>query len=160
LSGELADLERIYREDLEWLFKVRRFGSKLGLEYVSHLLAQLGDPQNDFRSIHITGTSGKGSTTAMVASILREAGFRVGMFTSPHLTTFTERIQINGRRISVEDVVRLLDVIRPICEEMAEDPLLRHPTFFEIVTAMAFRYWGGGSMRRTWSSPWSRSSPT
>ena len=140
MSGELADLERIYREDLEWLFKVRRFGSKLGLEYVSHLLAQLGDPQNDFRSIHITGTSGKGSTTAMVASILREAGFRVGMFTSPHLTTFTERIQINGRRISVEDVVRLLDVIRPICEEMAEDPLLRHPTFFEIVTAMAFRY--------------------
>jgi dihydrofolate synthase/folylpolyglutamate synthase len=140
LSGELADLERIYREDLEWLFKVRRFGSKLGLEYVSYLLAQLGDPQNDFRSIHITGTSGKGSTTAMVSSILREAGFSVGMFTSPHLTSFTERIQINGRRIPVEDVVRLVDVVRPICEEMMEDPLLRHPTFFEIVTAMAFRY--------------------
>jgi len=76
----------------------------------------------------------------MVASILREAGFRVGMFTSPHLTTFTERIQINGRRIPVKDVVRLVDVVRPICGAMAEDPLLRHPTFFEIVTAMAFRY--------------------
>jgi dihydrofolate synthase/folylpolyglutamate synthase len=137
---ELADLERIYREDTEWLFTVRRFGSKLGLEYVSHLLAQLGDPQNDFRSIHVTGTSGKGSTTAMVASILREAGFGVGMFTSPHLTTFTERIQINGRRIPVEEVVRLVDVVRPLCEAMAEDPLLRHPTFFEIVTAMAFKY--------------------
>ena len=136
----LTDLERKYREHIEWLFAVRRFGSKLGLDYVRHLLAQIGDPHEDFRSIHVTGTSGKGSTTAMVASILREAGFDVGMFTSRHLSTFTERIQVNGRQIPVEDVVRLVEELRPICEEMDGEPELRHPTFFEIITAIAFKH--------------------
>ncbi len=136
----LTDLERKYREHIEWLFAVRRFGSKLGLDYVRHLLAQIGDPHEDFRSIHVTGTSGKGSTTAMVASILREAGFDVGMFTSPHLSTFTERIQVNGCQIPVEDVVRLVEELRPICEEMDGEPELRHPTFFEIITAIAFKH--------------------
>ncbi len=135
-----SDDERRYQEATEWLFAIRRFGSKLGLKYVSHLLARRGDPQDDFRSVHITGTNGKGSTTNMVASILAEAGFRVGMFTSPHLSTFTERIQINGRQIPVADVLRLVNVIKPLCEEMEVDPGLRHPTFFEIVTAMAFKH--------------------
>jgi dihydrofolate synthase/folylpolyglutamate synthase len=136
----LTDLERRYRDHIEWLFAVRRFGSKLGLDYVRHLLAQIGDPHEDFRSVHVTGTNGKGSTTAMIASILGEAGYRVGMFTSPHLSTFTERIQINGVQISVEDVVRLIEEVRPLCEGMSEDPELRHPTFFEIITAIAFKY--------------------
>ena len=136
----LTVLERRYRDHIEWLFAVRRFGSKLGLDYVRYLLAQIGDPHEDFRSVHVTGTNGKGSTTAMIASILGEAGFRVGMFTSPHLSTFTERIQINGVQIPVEDVVRLIEVVKPLCEGMAEDPELRHPTFFEIITAIAFKY--------------------
>jgi len=136
----LTDLERRYRDHIEWLFAVRRFGSKLGLDYVRHLLAKIGDPHEDFRSIHVTGTNGKGSTTAMIASILGEVGYRVGMFTSPHLSSFTERIQINGAQIPVEEVVRLIEVVRPICEGMAEDPDLRHPTFFEIITAIAFRH--------------------
>jgi dihydrofolate synthase/folylpolyglutamate synthase len=136
----LTDLERKYREHIAWLFVVRRFGSKLGLVYVRHLLAQIGDPHEDFKSIHVTGTSGKGSTTAMVASILREAGFEVGMFSSTHLSTFTERIQVNSRQILVEDVVRLVEEVRLICEEMAGEPELRYPTFFEIITAIAFKY--------------------
>jgi len=136
----LTDLERRYRDHIEWLFAVRRFGSKLGLDYVRHLLAQIGDPHEDFRSVHVTGTNGKGSTTAMIASILKEAGYRVGMFTSPHLSTFTERIQINGTQIPVEEVVRLIEEVRPICEGMAEDPEQRHPTFFEIITAIAFKH--------------------
>ena len=136
----LTDLERRYRDHIEWLFAVRRFGSKLGLDYVRHLLAQIGDPHEDFKSIHVTGTNGKGSTTAMIASILGEAGYRVGMFTSPHLSTFTERIQINGAQIPVEEVVRLIEEVRPLCEGMAEDPDLRHPTFFEIITVIAFKH--------------------
>ena len=136
----LTDLERRYRDHIEWLFAVRRFGSKLGLDYVRHLLAQIGDPHEDFRSVHVTGTNGKGSTTAMIASILKEAGYRVGMFTSPHLSTFTERIQINGTQIPVDEVVRLIEEVRPICEGMAEDPEQRHPTFFEIITAIAFKH--------------------
>jgi dihydrofolate synthase/folylpolyglutamate synthase len=140
MGDDVTGLERSYREDMEWLFTVRRFGSKLGLDYVSHLLSRIGDPQDDFRSIHVTGTSGKGSTTAMVASILSEAGYKVGMFTSPHLMSFMERIVVDGRKISAEDVVRLVSLIRPVAEEMAADPQLRHPTFFEIVTAMAFEY--------------------
>ena len=139
-ADEISDIEGRYGEAIEWLFAIRRFGSKRGLEYVSHLLSLIGDPQDDFSSVHVTGTNGKGSTTNMVASILAEAGFRVGMFTSPHLSTFTERIQINGRQIPVADVLRLVDLIKPLCEEMDEDPELRHPAFFEIITAMAFKY--------------------
>jgi dihydrofolate synthase/folylpolyglutamate synthase len=76
----------------------------------------------------------------MIAFILKEAGYRTGMFTSPHLSTFTERIQVNNVQISVEAVVRLIEYIRPICQQMAEDAELRHPTFFEIITAIAFKY--------------------
>jgi len=129
-----------YREAMDWLFGIRRFGSKLGLKYISHLLARIGDPQDRFRSIHVTGTNGKGSTTAMTASILGAAGYKVGMFTSPHLSSFTERIVIDGRQISRGDVVRLIGEIKPFVDGMARDPALRHPTFFEIVTAMAFKY--------------------
>lgn len=139
-TDDSSDLAIRYREHIEWLFAVRRFGSKLGLDYVKHLLAQIGDPHEDFRSVHVTGTNGKGSTTAMIASILKEVGFKTGMFTSPHLSTFTERIQVDGVQIPVEDVVRLIEEVRPLCEEMVEDPELRHPTFFEIITAIAFKY--------------------
>ena len=107
---------------------------------MDHLLSLIGDPQDDFRSVHVTGTNGKGSTTKMVASILSEGGFRVGMFTSPHLFTFTERIQVNDSQIPVDDVLRLVNLIKPLCEEMETDRGLRHPTFFEIITAMGFKH--------------------
>jgi dihydrofolate synthase/folylpolyglutamate synthase len=135
-----SDSEKHYDEAINWLFSLRRFGSKPGLEYVNHILSKIGNPHNEFKSVHITGTNGKGSTTKMVASILVESGYRVGMFTSPHLSSFTERIQINGREIPIKDVLRLVDMLKPLCEEMESDPNLRHPTFFEIITAIAFKY--------------------
>jgi dihydrofolate synthase/folylpolyglutamate synthase len=141
LPGDgLTKLERRYKEDIAWLFSLRRFGGRRDLKHFRRLLERIGSPQDDFKSIHITGTSGKGSTTAMAASILRAAGYRVGMFTSPHLSTFTERIQVGGEQIPVWDVVRLIDKIRPIAEGMAGEPELRHPQFFEMVTAMGFKY--------------------
>ena len=129
-----------YDEALGWLFGIKRFGSKLGLKYISHLLGLIGNPQEDFKSVHVAGTSGKGSTTAMIASILGAAGYKVGMFTSPHLSSFTERIVVDGRQIPVEYVVRVVNEIKPHVDQMARDPELRHPTFFEVVTAMAFKY--------------------
>ena len=129
-----------YREVLRWLFGLRRFGSKPGLEHISHLLGLMGDPHRSFRSIHVTGTNGKGSTTAMVASILGAAGYRVGMFTSPHLSSFTERIVVEGHPIPAEEVTRIAGEIMLLIDQMLEDPGLRHPTFFEVITALAFQY--------------------
>jgi len=129
-----------YREVLRWLFGLRRFGSKPGLEHISHLLGLMGDPHRSFRSIHVTGTNGKGSTTAMVASILGAAGYRVGMFTSPHLSSFTERIVVEGHPIPAEEVTRIVGEIMLLIDQMLEDPGLRHPTFFEVITALAFQY--------------------
>jgi len=119
---------------------MRRYGSKRGLHRIRHLLRELGDPQERFRSIHVTGTNGKGSTTAMAASILRAAGYEVGMYTSPHLSSFTERIVVGERRIPVKAVVDLVEEVKPFVEEMARIPELGHPTFFEVATAIAFRY--------------------
>jgi dihydrofolate synthase/folylpolyglutamate synthase len=129
-----------YRETLDWLFPLRRLGSKRELETIRHLLHQIGDPQDMFRSILVTGTNGKGSTVAMVASILWAAGYKVGMFTSPHLSSFTERIMVNGKQIPQTDVVRIVGEIRLYVDEMARAPQLRCPTFFEITTAIAFKY--------------------
>jgi len=133
-------MEMDYKESLEWLFGIQRFGSRMGLEIISHLLGLLGNPQKKFRSIHITGTSGKGSTTAMIASILEAEDYKAGRFIKPHLSSFTERITINEQEISPEEVVRLLNEARPLVEQMAHDPRLRHPTFFEVVTAIGFKY--------------------
>jgi dihydrofolate synthase/folylpolyglutamate synthase len=129
-----------YNEAVEWLYNIRRFGSKLGLKYIRHLLSLIENPQDRLRSIHVTGTNGKGSTTAMVTSILGAEGYKVGMFTSPHLSSFTERIVIDGEQIPIEEVIRLIDKLRPLAEQMGGDPHLRHPTFFEVVTAIAFSY--------------------
>ena len=101
------------------------------LERVEELLAQLGDPHRAYRTIHIAGTKGKGSTTAMIESILRAAGFSTGMYTSPHLHTFRERMRVNGAPISEADVARLIDKMRPL---LAARPEL---TVFEIITALA-----------------------
>ena len=98
------------------------------------LLAMLGDPHRRLRAIHIAGTKGKGSTCAMMASVLQAAGYRVGLFTQPHLHTFRERIQINGQLISEEEMVALLEALKPSIEQLPD------PSTFEIMTAMAFQY--------------------
>ncbi|MFP3951972.1 MAG: bifunctional folylpolyglutamate synthase/dihydrofolate synthase [Candidatus Bathyarchaeia archaeon] len=136
--------ESDYRDVVEWVFGLHRFGSRPGLANIRHLLSLLGDPQNNFRSVHVTGTNGKGSTTAFIASILESAGYKVGLFTSPHLSSFTERIRVNGEEIPPSDVVRILSRIRPLAEGMmktgGDETGLRHPTFFEVITAAGFEY--------------------
>jgi dihydrofolate synthase/folylpolyglutamate synthase len=129
-----------YGEATEWLFGQRRSGRKRELKRVQHLLGQMGDPEKRFRSIHVTGTNGKGSTTAMVASILKAAGYRVGMFTSPHLSSFSERIVVDGEQIPADDVVRIVEEIMPLANRMSRDPEIGHLSFFEITTSIAFKY--------------------
>src|SRR3954468_22128902 len=98
-----------YAAAIEFLYGLRLFGTKLGLANTFKLAALAGNPQEKLRFIHVAGTNGKGSTCAMLESIYRQAGLRVGLFTSPHLVSFGERIQINRRFISESDVVRLVE---------------------------------------------------
>src|SRR5437879_7961965 len=103
-----------YPEAIQFLYGLRWCGLKLGLENTFKLAALAGNPQERLRFIHVAGTNGKGSTCAMLESIYREAGLRVGLFTSPHLVSFRERIQVNRQLISEEDVVRL---VANLCEQ-------------------------------------------
>jgi len=129
-----------YRELTEWMFNLERFGIKLGLENPTEFMERIGNPQNDFRSVHVTGTNGKGSVCAFMASILQHAGLKVGLYVSPHLVDFTERISINGKDISHPDTVRIGAELRPIMEQMASENTDKQLTFFEFTTGLAFRY--------------------
>jgi len=120
-----------YREALTWLFGTQLFGIKLGLENIQRLLEALHLPGPYQRFIHVAGTNGKGSVCAMIDSICRAEGYRSGLFTSPHLVTFRERIQVDGEMISEDEVARGLTSIRELVNNW--EP---HPTFFEIVTAL------------------------
>ncbi|MDO5035584.1 MAG: folylpolyglutamate synthase/dihydrofolate synthase family protein [Porphyromonas sp.] len=130
-----------YQETLDYLFtqlpvfqNIGGSAYKPGLERVDALLELCGHPERDLRTIHVAGTNGKGSTSSMLASVLQEMGWRVGLFTSPHLIDFRERIRINGEMISEEYVVSFVEEFRPrIPEGLA-------PSFFELTTAMAFSY--------------------
>ena len=120
-----------YAETLRALFGLRRFGVKLGLTVPRRALARLGDPHLAYPVLHVAGTNGKGSTSAFAESILRRAGLRTGLFTSPHLNRFTERIQVGGEEIPRQEVVRLFTLVS------GTDPNL---TFFERTALMAFRW--------------------
>src|SRR6266536_1272329 len=122
-----------YPEAIRFLYELRWFGLKFGLENTFKLAALAGNPQARLRFIHIAGTNGKGSTCAMLESIYREAGLRVGLFTSPHLVAFGERIQVNRELISETEIVRLVTEMQPLLKEFPHDT---HPTFFEVVTVM------------------------
>ena len=119
-----------YEETLSHIFSRGRFGIKPGLERIRHLLRQLGDPHRGLRVVHIAGTNGKGSTAAFLSSILRAAGIRTGLYTSPHLIRFTERIRIDGMEIEEKAVT---DLAGRVIAAASPDT-----TFFELVTAMAF----------------------
>jgi dihydrofolate synthase/folylpolyglutamate synthase len=129
-----------YSDAIQFLYGLRLFGAKLGLENSVRLAALAGDPQSRLRFIHVAGTNGKGSTCAMIESIYRAAGLRVGLFTSPHLVSFAERIQVDRQPIAEAEVVRLVSEIRSL---LAEFPAEHKPTFFEFVTVMALRYFAG-----------------
>ncbi|HUD48376.1 MAG TPA: HAD-IA family hydrolase [Candidatus Baltobacteraceae bacterium] len=126
-----------YPQAVQFLYELRLFGMKLGLENTRRLAATVGNPHLQLRFIHVAGTNGKGSTCAMLESIYRAAGLRVGLFTSPHLVSFAERIQVNRQLISPEDVARLTEKIREIIVSLGAQS---HPTFFEAVTIMALQY--------------------
>src|SRR3989338_5210903 len=106
------------------------------LDKMRHLASLLGEPQKGIRSIHVAGTKGKGSTSAIIHSILKEANFNVGLYTSPHLVSFRERIRINDCLISEEDISSLLEKVKGVIEKMGSDK----PSFFEVYTALAFLY--------------------
>lgn len=116
------------REVARRLLGLRRFGARLGLERMTRLLAALGEPQRTLRCVHVAGTNGKGSTAAMVAAALQRAGHRVGLYTSPHLSRFSERLRLDGGEIGAVELLRLLDRVQACGGE---------PTFFETLTAMA-----------------------
>lgn len=147
-----------YSAAIQFLYNLRWFGAKLGLENTRKLAALAGNPQEKLRFIHIAGTNGKGSTAAMLESIYRLAGLRVGLFTSPHLVAFSERLQVNRELISENDVARLVMEAQGWLRAGWSDAALQpnplpaeapaklhqggqeHPTFFEVVTVMALKY--------------------
>jgi len=129
-----------YADLTRWMFNLERFGIKLGLENATEFLSRIGNPQNDFKSIHVTGTNGKGSVCVYTAEMLRQNGLKVGLYTSPHLVDFRERIRLNGSDISESDVVRLATELRAQMESMASENSEKQLTFFEFTTGLAFRY--------------------
>lgn len=129
-----------YAALLDELYRLERFGIKLGLDTITDLLGNMGNPQRRFKTVHVTGTNGKGSVCAFVASVLRKAGYHVGLYTSPHLVRFNERIQVDGREIPNEDVARIYAEMKPAIAKTSGGSKVRQPTFFEVTTAMAFHY--------------------
>lgn len=125
-----------YSRAIEFLYALQLHGIKLGLDNPRRLLGLLGNPHSSFKSIHVAGTNGKGSTSASIASIIQEMGLKAGLFTSPHLSSFTERIKVNNTEITESVVVALTDEIRKAVERERDF----NPTFFEFVTAIGFLY--------------------
>jgi len=128
-----------YQKTIDYLYALQKHGVKLALANSAALMEVMGNPHHRFRSVHVAGTNGKGSTSAFIAGMLRAAGYRVGLYTSPHLVSFTERIRINGIPISEARVVELARRVREGYERPASAAVL-NPTFFEVTTAMAFTY--------------------
>jgi dihydrofolate synthase/folylpolyglutamate synthase len=123
----------------DYLDHLQHFGIKLGLENIAALCAALGNPQNRFLSLHVAGTNGKGSVSAMLAGILRAHGLKTGLYTSPHLARIEERIRFNGKMIPARRFRERLTALKDVIDrEMAGGKLVYHPTYFEVVTALAF----------------------
>lgn len=122
-----------YQEALRFIYDRQHFGIKLGLHNIIRLSNWLGNPQEKYRTIHIAGTNGKGSTSSFIAEILRASGYNVGLLTSPHLADFRERIRVNGKKITPEGLTRFVELFKP-------DIIRSEVTFFEVTTALAFWY--------------------
>ncbi len=128
-------------EALEWIHNRLRFGIKPGLERMAWMLEQLGNPHHHMKAIHVAGTNGKGSTVCYLRNILQQSGYQVGTFTSPYIETFNERISVDGQPISDEDMIHLVNAVRPVVEQL-ETTELGEATEFEVITIMAFYYFG------------------
>lgn len=125
-----------YKESLDYIHNVERFGSRLGLERMTELLEKLGRPQDGLRFVHIAGTNGKGSCAAMLSSILKFSGYKTGLYTSPYLFKFNERMQINGKDISDDALAAVVTKIAAAADTMED-----HPTEFELMTAAALLWY-------------------
>ena len=120
-----------------------KFGMQLGLDRIKKLLSLIGSPQNNLRFIHVAGTNGKGSACTMMSSILTQAGYKTGLFVSPYVTCFRERMQISGKMISEEELNNLLNEIMPVVDKMAEEQ--EFITEFELITAIALKWFSNNN---------------
>ncbi len=126
-----------YEQSLEFIHSLERFGSKPGTERIAELCNALGNPQDKLKLIHIAGTNGKGSVSAMLSAVLQSAGYRTGTYVSPYITDFRERIQVNGEFIAKDELADLTEKVKKIWQQMPDDD---KPTEFEFITAAAFDY--------------------
>ena len=125
-------------ETLSFLYNLRNRGSSFGIDRMTRFVELLGNPQNDFPIIHVAGTNGKGSVCAMLDSIYRTNGYRVGLFSSPHLIELGERVRVDGKNITENEIQERVRQLKPIAQKMEDDGADGHPTFFEFMTAIAF----------------------
>jgi len=127
-----------YNQAIDWLYSFQKYGIKLELDRIKFICKKLKNPQKNYAIIHIGGTNGKGSVCRFIGSILTCAGYKTGIYTSPHLQRFSERFLINDKEISEKKIIELVEKVKPIAKDMIKKDDI--PTFFEIVTAMAFEY--------------------
>jgi dihydrofolate synthase / folylpolyglutamate synthase len=128
-----------YEEALQWIHSRLPFGVKPGLKRMEWMLQKLGNPERRIKTVHIAGTNGKGSTTEFIRNILQKANYNVGTFTSPYIEQFNERIRMNGLPISDDDLIDMVNVVKPLAAELDESEL-GSPTEFELLTVMAIQY--------------------
>ncbi len=129
-----------YQKAINYIYDLNKYGMKLGLNNITYLLSLFDNPHLKNKTIHIAGTNGKGSTAAMISTILKSAKYKAGLYTSPHLVNFQERFRINGKMISKKDICDLLERLKPAIQKVAKTEGYQHPTFFEVITTMAFLY--------------------
>ncbi len=129
-----------YTESLAYLDSLGKFGIQLGMERIEGLLRELGNPEQKIKTVHVTGTNGKGSVTSMIANILLAANLSVGKFTSPHLVKYNERINLNGSDISDDDFALIITAVKTAADSVVKKGVCQQPTQFEILTAAAFLY--------------------
>ena len=127
-----------FQEAFDWLYSFDKYGWIFGLERITSLLEQLGNPHKELNIIHVAGTNGKGSVCKYVSAILQNAGYTVGLYLSPHIERFSERIIVDNQEISPQEFTKLVSQVRPVVDAMTKQKQNNTPTFFEIVTALAF----------------------
>src|SRR5699024_5074219 len=131
-----------YKEGLDWIHERIKFGIKPGVRRMEWMLERIGNPEKNINGIHVVGTNGKGSTVSYMRNALNRNDYSVGTFTSPYIETFNERISVDGQAISDDDIVRLVEIVRPVSEDMERETDLGTATEFEIITMMMFVYFG------------------